>query len=83
MIRHADTTGQEIREYIAQGQITLAGNSALKIYGTLNCRSGKRMKIKSRVFFKTETEAIENGYRPCGHCMSAVYTVWRFNTVTP
>jgi len=49
----------------------------LKIYGTLNCKSGKRMKMVNRIFFRLEYEAISLGYRPCGHCMKKKYEVWK------
>lgn len=49
----------------------------LKIYGTLDCGSGKRLKLENRIFFKTEADAISLGYRPCGHCMKAAYKSWR------
>ncbi len=62
---------------IEQGEIGFAGNSKLKIYGTLNCSSGKRMKIRNRVFFKDQDEAIDQGYRPCGHCMHQQYNEWK------
>jgi methylphosphotriester-DNA--protein-cysteine methyltransferase len=54
---------------IRSGKIRFAGNTRLKIYGQLNCWSGKRMKKENRVFFKTEKEALEFGFRACGHCM--------------
>jgi len=62
---------------IRAGEITLGGNRLLKIYGTLNCASGKRMKLANRVFFKDETEAVQAGYRPCGHCMRIQYQAWK------
>ncbi|WP_335966386.1 MULTISPECIES: Ada metal-binding domain-containing protein [Galbibacter] len=62
---------------IKNGQICLAGNKRLKIYGTLNCKSGKRMQKENRVFFKTEKEAVINNYRPCGHCMKQAYKTWK------
>ena len=64
---------------INKGDIQFGGNAHLKIYGTLNCKSGKRLKIKNRVFFKTEQEALEMSYRPCGHCMRAKYQLWKAN----
>jgi methylphosphotriester-DNA--protein-cysteine methyltransferase len=54
---------------IRKGEIPFAGNLKLKIYGKLNCRSGKRMKKENRVFFASEKEAIASGFRPCGHCL--------------
>lgn len=59
--------------------ITFAGNKKLKIYGTLRCKSGKRMKKGNRVFFLNEEEAIAIGFRPCGHCMAANYLNWRMS----
>ncbi|HEV8513084.1 MAG TPA: Ada metal-binding domain-containing protein [Cyclobacteriaceae bacterium] len=46
-----------------------AGNAKLKIYRTLSCHSGKRMKKENRVFFESEAEAISLGFRPCRNCM--------------
>ena len=62
---------------IDAGKVTYAGNHKLKIYGTLGCSSGKRMKIDNRVFFTDEHEAIGCGYRPCGHCMRKAYQNWK------
>ncbi|MBL7848452.1 MAG: metal-binding protein [Cyclobacteriaceae bacterium] len=77
MIRHADIGRDELRVLIECGAITLAGNGRLKIYGLLTCTSGKRMKPENRVFFKSEKEALQAGFRPCGHCMRRAYTQWR------
>ena len=60
----------------------MAGNLSLKIYGTLSCKSGKRMKKENRVFFKNEAEAIELGFRPCGHCLRAEYVRWKIKDLT-
>ncbi|WP_295675479.1 Ada metal-binding domain-containing protein [uncultured Mucilaginibacter sp.] len=57
-------------------ELTFAGNANLKIYGILNCSSGKRMKPENRIFFSSETEAIEMGYRPCGRCLVFAYKNW-------
>lgn len=59
------------------GKISLAGYHKRKIYGTLTCKSGKRMKKENRVFFKDEAEAVAAGYRPCGHCMPLRYQAWK------
>jgi methylphosphotriester-DNA--protein-cysteine methyltransferase len=69
MLYHTDLSQREIIQLIRAEEITLAGNSRLKIYGRLNCASGKRMKKENRVFFENETEALASGFRPCGHCM--------------
>lgn len=82
MIRHIDS-GQTaegknvIRSLIRKGDITLAGYTRKKIYGLLNCSSGKKIKVENRVFFKDEAEAVNNGYRPCGHCMKEKYAQWK------
>ncbi|MBS1530000.1 MAG: metal-binding protein [Bacteroidetes bacterium] len=79
MIAHLDlgrdTFGRsrKLKQLVGSGEITFAGNKKLKIYGLLNCSSGKRMNAGNRVFFRSEAEAISLGYRPCGHCMRAAY----------
>ncbi|MEP7141948.1 MAG: Ada metal-binding domain-containing protein [Ferruginibacter sp.] len=67
---------RKLKALIEKGEIILGGNRQLKIYGTLSCKSGKRMKIENRVFFGSEKEAIEHGYRPCGNCMRNRYQKW-------
>lgn len=66
-----------LKALMDKGEVQFAGNSKLKIYGTLNCSSGKRMKTANRVFFRSEAEAKSMGYRPCGHCMRRVYLQWK------
>ncbi len=68
---------RKLKSLIAKGKITLGGNKQLKIYGTLQCKSGKRMKIENRVFFVSEKEALNQGYRPCGHCLKNKYEKWK------
>ncbi|TAJ51992.1 MAG: metal-binding protein [Chitinophagaceae bacterium] len=70
-----------IRSLIRQKKIHLGGNSKLRIYGILSCRSGKKMKRENRVFFASEEDAIANGYRPCAHCMRAAYQNWKNESV--
>jgi len=88
MIRHADLgetafkRSRQLKALLDKGEIQLAGNRKLKIFGTLDCSSGKRMKIDNRVFFKSETEARSMGYRPCGHCMRKAYAQWKANVLT-
>jgi methylphosphotriester-DNA--protein-cysteine methyltransferase len=83
MIKHTELgyhpfkRSRELKMLLDNNEIALAGNSKLKIYGTLNCSSGKRMKIENRVFFTSEEEALRLGYRPCGHCMLAAYRQWK------
>ncbi|RYE19046.1 MAG: metal-binding protein [Sphingobacteriales bacterium] len=68
---------RHLKEFINTGEIQLAGNSKLHIYGTLTCSSGRRMKVANRVFFRSVHEAEETGYRPCGHCMREAYKEWK------
>jgi hypothetical protein len=60
---------------------TLGGNATLKIYGRLDCsRAIAALALgyaRHRVFFADEHAAIEAGFRPCGRCMPAEYTVWK------
>jgi methylphosphotriester-DNA--protein-cysteine methyltransferase len=70
---------RKLHSLIATGQIALGGYSKNKIYGMLNCSSGKRMKLENRVFFINEQEAIMMGYRPCGNCMYKTYKLWNKN----
>lgn len=73
MTYHTNITDTALRIKIKQKEICYAGNKKLKTYGTLKCSSGKSMKRTNRVFFASEKEALENGYRPCGHCMKTVH----------
>jgi hypothetical protein len=83
MILHTDLgetafgRSKRLKQLLNSGSIRLAGNRKLKIYGTLNCSSGKRIKTENRLFFESETEAISAGYRPCGHCMKEAYQKWK------
>ncbi|GAB3543507.1 Ada metal-binding domain-containing protein [Spirosoma fluminis] len=83
MIRHTDlglTSFARLRaltSLISSETITLGGNRPGKIYGRLDCRAGKRMNPKNRVFFRNEAEAIEHGFRPCAICLPDAYRAWR------
>ncbi|NDV43819.1 metal-binding protein [Muricauda sp. 40Bstr401] len=77
MMEHENLTDLEVRQGIKTGIIQYGGNRKLKIYGTLKCKSGKRMKRENRVFFGTEREAIAMGYRPCGHCSQELFKKWK------
>ena len=68
---------RQLKSLIDGGKIQFAGNKKLKIYGTLKCSSGKRMKTENRVFFESAGEAENEGYRPCGHCMHGQYLLWK------
>ncbi len=77
MIRHSQISDNDLHCKIKQQKIRFGGNRKLKIYGTLSCASGKKMKKESRVFFTSEKEAVANGFRPCGHCMKDKYQKWK------
>jgi methylphosphotriester-DNA--protein-cysteine methyltransferase len=77
MYQNKDMSPESLFSKIKSKEITLGGNMKLKIYGHLNCKSGKRMKIENRVFFLSKEEAQALNYRPCGHCMRADYLAWR------
>ena len=76
MIRHNSIDDSEVLKAVKSGLIRYGGNRKQKIYGTLTCKSGKRMKRQNRVFFGNRKDAINNGYRPCGNCMKETYREW-------
>ncbi|WP_426328145.1 Ada metal-binding domain-containing protein [Pedobacter sp. R-06] len=80
MIKHADISTEELKKHFKNKDICLGGNARLKIYGLLKCRSGKRMKKENRVFFHSVDEALQHGYRPCGHCLKTAYKQWIYST---
>ncbi|ASU36573.1 Ada metal-binding domain-containing protein [Mucilaginibacter xinganensis] len=81
MVTHSNISDPELRNLIRYKKITLGGNSRLKIYGLLSCRSGRRMKRENRIFFYGVNEAIDHGYRPCGNCLAAEYKKWKNGSV--
>lgn len=76
-VRHYEIEAGELRTKIRQKEIRYGGNLKLKIYGRLQCKSGRRMKRINRVFFGAEADANKSGFRPCGHCMNAQYKNWK------
>ncbi len=81
MIKHTDIEAAELRAMIKQNLVRFGGNRSLKIYGGLSCTSGKKIKRGNRVFFNSEQDALQNGYRPCGHCMKAAYKKWKHGII--
>ncbi|RQO40874.1 metal-binding protein [Chryseobacterium sp. KBW03] len=79
MFQHSQISPESLRSKIHSGKVRFGGNKKLKIFGLLSCRSGKRMKKENRVFFTDEKEALQNNYRPCGHCMKEEYKRWKSN----
>ena len=66
----------------AEGEIVFGGHRTNKIYGTLDCKGAKRWiakgyYIQQRVFFSSESEAIQEGFRPCAQCMPERYKKWK------
>ena len=66
MFRLIDKNGEE---YLSSIPGNYGGNKRLKIYGKLDCPSANRWiakgyYIQDRVFFLTEEDAINAGYRP-------------------
>ena len=76
MNRHNRIDDSEVLKVIKSDLMRYEGNRKQKIYGTLTCKSGKRMKRQNRVFFENRKDAINNGYHPCGNCMKETYREW-------
>jgi methylphosphotriester-DNA--protein-cysteine methyltransferase len=72
VIRHTDIDRICLQRLIKSGTIVFAGNKKLKIYGTLRCTSGKRMKVENRLFFESEEEALRLGFRRCKKCSGTI-----------
>jgi methylphosphotriester-DNA--protein-cysteine methyltransferase len=68
---------RKLHQSIINNQISLGGYEKGKIYGLLTCKSGMRMLIQNRVFFRNEEEALALGYRPCGNCLPGKYKTWK------
>lgn len=64
MIRHNAIDDEDLRRLILGGHIRYGGNRKLRIYGRLDCASGKRMSRDNRVFFADEAAARAAGFRP-------------------
>jgi methylphosphotriester-DNA--protein-cysteine methyltransferase len=77
MWSHHNLSSSNLFRLLKTEQISLAGNQQLKIFGTLSCSSGKKMKSINRVFFRDEAEALSLGYRPCGHCLRKKFKLWK------
>ena len=77
MIAHAALSPAQLFGRLRAGRIRFAGNRQLRIYGRLDCASGRRMRVQNRVFFASEAEAWAQGYRPCGNCLRAKHRLWR------
>jgi hypothetical protein len=63
MFYHSMLGADELLHKIRNKTICLGGNQQLKIYGT--------------VFFSSQEEAVQQQFRPCGHCMKVAYKKWK------
>jgi hypothetical protein len=82
MWSHSQLTTGQIKNLILTGKILFGGNTRLKIYGTLSCASGKRMKKQHRVFFSNEGEAKRLGLELADiACEKSIYSGLRKNQV--
>ena len=77
MFPHVILKDEKVRSMIRRRIIRAAANKKLKIYGRLDCRSGKKMKKQNRIFFNDREEATFLGFRPCAHCMRNEYQLWK------
>jgi methylphosphotriester-DNA--protein-cysteine methyltransferase len=80
MYYHSQLSNTALQEMLRLQLICYGANIRLKIYGRLDCASGKRIKRSNRVFFLSVEEAQRAGYRPCGHCMRDDYQRWICST---
>ena len=80
MMASGNVSDRDLRKLIRGRKVTFAGNVSLKIYGRLQCASGKKMKRRNRIFFYSEDEAVGLGFRPCGHCLRNQYVAWKTKT---
>ncbi len=62
MIHHIKIRDVNLHKLIKQKEVGFGGNINLKIYGTLHCKWGKRMKRENRVFFLSETEGYKKWF---------------------
>ncbi len=81
MLAHALLSKYEVFQKTKNRKVLFGGNKRLKIYGTLKCKSEKRMKVINRVFFKSKKEAVLHDYRPCGQCLPLKYKEWFYNAI--
>lgn len=77
MILHSEISDADLRVKLKNKTILFGGNKNAKIYGTLTCAQGKRLKREDRVFFSSQHEAQEENYRPCGNCLRNEYRKWK------
>lgn len=52
----------------AQEDCEFVGSKNTKVFHTLECGLGKKIKPENKKEFETRDEAMEEGYRPCKVC---------------
>ena len=52
----------------AASEISYIGNKNTMIFHKSDCSSVEKMKDKNKVSFTDRSEAVSNGYTPCGYC---------------
>lgn len=77
MIQHSEMSGSDLHYKIFQQSIRFGLNFKLKIFRTLSCASGKKIKRENRTLFSSANEAIKKGVCSCGHCMKVEYQKWK------
>jgi hypothetical protein len=78
MLDHTHLSDEELDALIALGAITHGGHRRHGIYGRVGCRAERRYTARvNRVYFGSELEAVEAGFRPCSVCLKARYRRWR------
>ena len=51
VLNHPQLTDAQLFTHLRSGRITIAGNGKTRIYGTLRCAHGRRLRRANRVFF--------------------------------
>lgn len=74
--------GPDGKQFESETPGIIGGYKAGKIFGRLDCPSAARWiakghYVKERVFFASEQDARQAGYRPCGVCMKRAYEAWK------
>jgi hypothetical protein len=75
-------TGPDGRPYESKQPGVLGGHRGNRIYGELDCHTAcawieKGHYVKQRVFFASEADALDAGYRPCARCRPDDYAQWK------
>ena len=67
MYFHIDLSEERVSQGLISGEFRFTGHRQSRIYCRPDCHAGQRMLRRNRVFFSSESEALERGFRPCGH----------------